>query len=217
MTAIDSGEAALPVLGDAEGVSPPRERADAARNRRVILEAAHRLVIRDGAAAVSMDAIAREACVGKGTLFRRFGDRAGLALALLDEGERDFQEALIRGAPPLGPGAGPRERLIAFGHAMLDLLERSADVLLLAETGGAPGARFRSAPHAAHRAHVALLLGEADPSLDADPLAEMLLASLGAELFVHLRAGGAEMAGLRDVWSQLVSRVLDGRGGGAPA
>ena len=66
-----------------------RERADAARNRIKILEAAERLIEERGLANVSMDDVAREACVGKGTLYRRFGDRASLALALLDEHERD--------------------------------------------------------------------------------------------------------------------------------
>jgi AcrR family transcriptional regulator len=54
-----------------------------------------------------MDAVAAEAGVGKGTLFRRFGDRAGLAVALLDERERDLQAAVLSGPPPLGPGAPP--------------------------------------------------------------------------------------------------------------
>ncbi|MGP0049468.1 MAG: TetR/AcrR family transcriptional regulator, partial [Solirubrobacteraceae bacterium] len=87
----------LPLLG------APIERADAARNRQRILEAAERLFARDGVACTSMDAIAAEARVGKGTLFRRFGDRASLALALLEASERAFQDAFIRGPAPLGP------------------------------------------------------------------------------------------------------------------
>ena len=83
----------------------PRERADAARNRRRILAAAERLFEQRGVAEVPMEAIAEEAGVGKGTLFRRFGDRAGLAWALIDERERGFQDAFIRGPAPLGPGA----------------------------------------------------------------------------------------------------------------
>src|SRR4051794_1619807 len=108
----------LPVIGAA-----PRERADAARNRQRILGAAERLIARHGVACVSMDAIAAEAEVGKGTLFRRFGDRASLMRALLDERESAFQESLIRGEPPLGPGAPPAERIIAFGCALLDMIE----------------------------------------------------------------------------------------------
>src|SRR4051812_19406247 len=89
----------------------PRERADAARNRERILAAAGELVSECGIERVSMEAVARAACVGPGTLYRRFGDRAGLAFALLDQQTRDFQNALIAGPPPLGPGASPRERL----------------------------------------------------------------------------------------------------------
>ena len=65
----------LPVLSE-----DPPERADAARNRGKVLAAAERLFAERGPSRVSMDAVAAEAGVGKGTLFRRFGDRAGLAL-----------------------------------------------------------------------------------------------------------------------------------------
>jgi AcrR family transcriptional regulator len=74
-----------------------RERADAQRNRLKVLAAAERLFACHGVENVSMDAIAAEAGVGKGTLFRRFGDRAGLALALLHEQTAALQEQIIRG------------------------------------------------------------------------------------------------------------------------
>ena len=54
-----------------------------------------------------MDQVAAAAGVGKGTLFRRFGDKSGLAAALLDARERVLQEAVLFGPPPLGPGAPP--------------------------------------------------------------------------------------------------------------
>ncbi|MGH3637242.1 MAG: helix-turn-helix domain-containing protein, partial [Mycobacterium sp.] len=60
------------------------ERGDAARNRALLLDAAHRLVAERGADAVTMDDIAAAAGVGKGTVFRRFGSRAGLMMVLLD-------------------------------------------------------------------------------------------------------------------------------------
>src|SRR3984957_14945117 len=103
-------------------IAPLTERADAARNRQRILVAAQTLFARDGVAGTSMDAIAAEAGVGKGTLFRRFGDRASLALALLETSESAFQEAFIRGPTPLGPGAPPEERLVAFGRRLLQHL-----------------------------------------------------------------------------------------------
>jgi AcrR family transcriptional regulator len=52
-----------------------------------------------------MEDIARAAGVGKGTLYRRYPDRASIAVALLDTHERALQEQLLRGPPPLGPGA----------------------------------------------------------------------------------------------------------------
>src|SRR4051794_15516530 len=97
---------------------PARERADARRNRERILCATARLIERVGVEGISMDDVAAEAGVGKGTLYRRFGDRSSLLRALIEEPEKAFQDELIRGLPPLGPGAPPRERLHAFGDAL---------------------------------------------------------------------------------------------------
>ena len=105
----------LPLIEDGP---PPRERADAARNRLRILEAAAGLVDERGIEHVSMEDVACRAGVGTGTLYRRFGDRAGLALALLEEDTREFQDGLISGPPPLGPGVPASERLRAFGERL---------------------------------------------------------------------------------------------------
>src|SRR5205823_6192775 len=137
-----------------------------------------------GASCVSMDEVAEAAGVGKGTLFRRFGSRAALARAVLSEQERWLQEEFIRGEAPLGPGAPPRERLVAFGEAWLDLLAVHSELLAAAEVGSA---RFASAPHGVRRLHVTLLLREADPGCDAPVLAEMLLSVLSAEWFAYMR------------------------------
>jgi AcrR family transcriptional regulator len=182
------------------------ERTDAARNRERILCAARRLFDERGAGCVSMDDVAAAAGVGKGTLFRRFGSRAALAAAVLSEREREFQETFIRGAPPLGPGAPPAERLIAFGEAMLETLEAHSELLLAAETGPA---RFTHPAYAVHRLHVSLLLREADPSCDAELRADALLAALGAELFIYLRRiRGMDTARLKDGWRELVQATL---------
>src|SRR3954470_11505725 len=119
-----------------------RERADAARNRAAVLDAAARLFAEHGVGAVSMDEVAAAAGVGKGTLFRRFTDKSGLAVALLDELERDLQHEILAGAPPLGPGATPPERLAAFADAYLDYCEANLDLVRLSETAS-PGARYR--------------------------------------------------------------------------
>ena len=200
----------LPLLDEAH------ERADAARNRNAILGAAQRLVSERGAGGVTMDEVACAAGVGKGTLFRRFGDRAGLLRALLDEREQAFQEGFIRGAPPLGPGAPARERLIAFGHGRLELIETQGDVLAAAEAV-APGERLAHSVYGAHRAHASALLAEAAPAADGDYLADVLLSALGAELVLYQRRVlGMPLARLKDCWVQLLDALLAGAAPTAP-
>ena len=191
----------LPLVEEGSG-----ERADAVRNRARILCAAQRLFAERGAGCVSMDEVAEAAGVGKGTLFRRFGSRAALARAVLSERERAFQEHIIRGAPPLGPGAPPCERLIAFGHAVLDVLDGQAELIVAAEGGAA---RFASPPYAVYRLHITLLLREADPDCDAEFLAETLLACLSADFFLYLRqAREMPLARLKAGWEELVRRTV---------
>jgi AcrR family transcriptional regulator len=165
----------LPVLGQ----PVVRERADAARNRLRVLEAAERLFAERGVSCVTMDDIAAAAGVGKGTLYRRFTDKGGLAVALLDERERELQAAMLSGPPPLGPGAPPIERLKAFVAAYLLLVDRQLDLVLMSETS-APGARLRTGAHAFWRQHCALLLRSAGTD-DHQLRADLLLAGLAAE------------------------------------
>lgn len=168
---------------------PVKERADAARNRASVLEAAARLFRKHGVDNVSMDAIAAEAGVGKGTLFRRFGDKAGLAVALLDDRERELQQAIISGPPPLGPGAAPAKRLAAFFESYLDYVLEHLSLSRMSETAS-PGARYRIGAYKFWHQHVSYLLSLLDPKGDAEAVAHMLLAMIGAE---HLSATTAEL------------------------
>jgi AcrR family transcriptional regulator len=205
VTSPDSLDGELPVLG-----IDPCERADAARNRRKILLAAERLFAENGAENVSMDAVAEAAGVGKGTLYRRFGDRAGLARAILNEREVDFQEHLIRGDAPLGPGADPTDRLMAFGEAVVDRLELHGDLVLAAETG-ATGARFQGLVYATYRAHVKTLLNEINPQIDAEFVADVLLSALSAEMVNYWR-GSSGLSGdrIKDGYVRLVRMIVAG-------
>jgi AcrR family transcriptional regulator len=199
----NAASGALPML------EPLRhERADAARNRATILVAAERLVGERGAQTVTMDQIACAANVGKGTLFRHFGDRCGLMRALLDERERGFQEGFIRGPAPLGPGAPPRERLVAFGERMLEHIEIQGDLLVAAENG-APGERLRHSVYAAYRAHVTALLRETGYEGDVGYLTDVLLGALVSELVLFQRRELAmSPAHLRACWRELVERLI---------
>jgi AcrR family transcriptional regulator len=166
---------------------PPKERADAARNRVKVLEAAAALFASHGVESVSMDAIAAAAGVGKGTLFRRFKDKAGLAAALLDERERDLQDAILSGPAPLGPGQGdvtvpPSERLHAFADAYLDYVLSHLSLVRMSETAS-PGARYRIGAYGFWHRHLTILLDQTVD--DGDAMAHALLAVLSAE---HLTA-----------------------------
>jgi AcrR family transcriptional regulator len=194
--------AELPLLQPAQ---EPRERADAARNRLRILEAAADLVAERGIEHVSMDDVARAACVGTGTLYRRFGDRAGLALALLDEHTRAFQDALIFGPPPLGPGVPAAERLRAFGDGYLDVLEEHADLLAVAV---ARARRGQAGPEQLYATHLAILVREAAPRLDAEFTALSLLATLDPARHLHARRElGWPVERLRSGWRTLVDAL----------
>jgi AcrR family transcriptional regulator len=192
----------LPVADQA-----PRRRADALRNHERVLCAARRLFDEHGPAQVSMDAVAAAAGVGKGTIFRAFGDRVGLISTILGEDETVFQEALIRGEPPLGPGAPAVERITAFGRAYMDFLDDHLDMLLASELGA--GVRFAKGPFQLYRAHLRLLVREAAPDVDAEFLADVLLAPLAADFFAYQRrVRGRSREELDEAWRCLVQRLV---------
>jgi AcrR family transcriptional regulator len=195
--------AALPVLGQ-----PPTERADAARSRRALLAAARAMVAESGIGALSMVEVADRAGVGVGTVYRRFGDLSGLALALLDDQEQRFQGAFIFGPPPLGPGAPPLERLRAFMHGYLDRLEVEADLHSLAEVRS-PTTRHRGAPYRTAHTHLVTLLRQAEVGTDPDYLADTLLALLAGGLYIHhRRESGRSAAEIKAAMDETLDRLL---------
>ena len=189
-------------------VGPPvtAERADAARNRARILDAAHSILDCSGVAALTMDAIARQAGLGKGTIFRRFGSRSQLLLALLNGSEEEFQRGFLAGPPPLGPGADPIVRLIAFGRARLALLAVQGD--LLREAEASPESRYSSPARAAAALHISMLLRASGVEGDVAVLAMNLQAALDAALVLHEhRNEHVSMERLADGWEDIVRRV----------
>lgn len=158
------------------------ERADAASNRQRILTAATALFDERGAENVSMQDVARAACVGMGTMYRRFGDRDGLTQALLSESHRVFQDEMVRGLPPLGPGAPARERLHAFGRRYLEILDEHAPMLAAAK-----GHPVLGGPEAAYRLHLRLLLSDSGAPIDLDYAIVSLMSVFDARVHLFLR------------------------------
>lgn len=202
----------LPQAGGAAGALPiagqpqPALRSDAVRNRERVLCAARRVVEQHGANGLTMDAVAHEAGVGKGTVFRRFGDRSSLLHALIDEDERRFQDRVLGGPPPLGPGAPAHERLQAYGDALLDHLDLHKD--LLAEAEG-PSPEIAHPVELAKRMHLSYLLREiGHPPQTAAALAAALQGFLSGSRVYRLRSiEGFELDDLRAAWRVLAAGV----------
>jgi AcrR family transcriptional regulator len=194
-----------PPIRDGDLLPDRHERADAARNRAKVLEAAERLFAQGDRHTVTMADIARAAGVGRATLYRRYPDPGSVAVALLDEHERRLQEQLLDGPPPLGPGALPAARLAAFYAAMVDLLDRHLHLALGVETGRS---RLATGAYQFWRAHVRSLAGAANV-VDPDALADLLLAPLAPEVYRHQRDhAGVTRARIVQSLTLLAERVL---------
>ncbi len=192
--------------------APPTERADAARNRAHLLATARRMLAERGPDKLTMDGLAEQAGLGKGTVFRRFGSRAGIFQALLDDDERAFQEQVLSGPPPLGPGAAPVDRLIAYGRARTGFLIEHRDIARAALDGSQPVPAGAQTPLS--QLHIRVLLGQIDLGpADLDVLAVQLTAALDGPLLLYLSAddlaGTAAPTGDRiaQSWQDLIQRV----------
>jgi polyketide synthase 12 len=191
--------------------APRAERADAARNRRLLLATARQMLAEQGADKLTMDGLAERAGLGKGTVFRRFGTRAGIFAALLDDGERAFQEQVLSGPPPLGPGAPPLDRLIAYGRARTDFLIGYREIARAALDGRETVPAGSQTP--VSREHIRYLLGEMRLTADLDVLATQLTAALDGPLLLYLSSATLAEAGpevcerLGRGWADLIRRV----------
>ena len=192
--------------------APRVERADAVRNRLHLLATAREMLAEQGADKLTMDGLAERAGLGKGTVFRRFGTRAGIFQALLDDEERTFQEQVLSGPPPLGPGATPLDRLIGYGRARVGFLFAHREIARSALDGSQP---VPAGPETTlSRMHIRTLLGQIHlGAADLDTLAVQLTAALDAPLLLYLSASDlTEAAGqiekrIAQGWQDLVHRV----------
>jgi AcrR family transcriptional regulator len=173
-----------------------RERADAQRNRRAILQATEELLTRHRPEQISMELVATAAGVGKGTVFHRFGSRMGLMLALVEDRAFALHEAVTSGPPPLGPGAEPRERLLAFLDGIVDVVARNKG--LLAALGHAvtttqkpePDSRSAHPVYSFWHGHITELLVAQRPELDTELVAHILLSTLSSDPILRLLERG---------------------------
>lgn len=187
--------------------APPAERRDAARNRERLLDAAKALVDEHGPRAVTMEAVAAAAGVGKGTVFRRYQSREGLMVAVLDHSEAEWQSAVMSGPPPLGPGADPWDRLLAFGRSRLESTLLHVELIREAgrDAGRAGGAYAFTVTHVRH------LLRQLGVGGDVAILATALLAPLELPLDGRVPVEDFPFERVYDGWVDLARRIV-GRG-----
>jgi AcrR family transcriptional regulator len=191
---------------------PRAERVDALRNRLHLLATAREMLTEQNADKLTMDGLAERAGLGKGTVFRRFGTRAGIFAALLDDDERAFQEQVLSGPPPLGPGATPLERLIAYGRARVGFMLEHREIARAALDGSQP---IPAGPERAlSRVHIRMLLGQIHIGIaDLNVLAYELTAALEGPLLLYLSASDLIQASpqleerIAQGWQDLVQRV----------
>jgi AcrR family transcriptional regulator len=202
--------------------SPHAERADAARNRRLLLAAAREIITGQGADKLTMDGLAKRAGLGKGTVFRRFGTRAGIFQALLDDDERHFQKQVLSGPPPLGPGAAPLDRLIAYGRARIGFLIGHRQIARAALDGRESVPAGSQTPMS--RTHIRFLLEEMClGAADLDVLATQLTAALDGPLLLYLSSATLTQTApqvaerLGRGWEDLVQRVCARTVAGPPS
>ncbi|MFI0739525.1 TetR/AcrR family transcriptional regulator [Streptomyces sp. NPDC021100] len=195
--------------------APRSPRADAVRNREAVLAAADALFARsESPRSVSMDDVAAAAGVGKGTLFRRFGDRTGLIRAVVEARTGSLREAVESGPPPLGPDTPPRERVTALLDAVLRFkLDHRHLALALEEAGaGSPyAAGHYGWWHDVLTDALRRLPGGDGDGDDASFTAHALLAAVRADLVEHLVGEcGQDPERLRAALAAHVRRVLGG-------
>lgn len=100
---------------------PPDER------RRQLLDAALRIIIRDGYGAVSIDAIAREVDVSRPVIYGVFDGLEDLLGALLDRQEKRALAQLGAALPAVPGDRDPVEFVVGFVRSMAEVVARDPD------------------------------------------------------------------------------------------
>ncbi|MEU5090400.1 TetR family transcriptional regulator [Streptomyces sp. NPDC021356] len=161
-------------------------RKDAIRNREAVLTAADALFTRrESPEDVTMADVAAAAGVGKGTLFRAFGDRAGLLRALYEARLEPIRQAVEAGPPPLGPTTPPQDRVPALLDAVLCFKLDNRRLALALEEGGS-SSPYRAEHYERWHSLLRAVLEQLPGLADSDFTAHALLAATRADLVEHL-------------------------------
>ncbi|GAA2630656.1 helix-turn-helix domain-containing protein [Streptomyces axinellae] len=198
-----------------------KERADALRNRESVLAAADALLARsDDPRGVSMDEVAAAAGVGKGTLFRRFGDRAGLISAVIGarlepllervrEADREDQgDGEGDGERAAGAAPSPRQRVRSLLDAVLLFKIENRRLMSVAEDAGI-SSPYQAEHYVSWHEALAGALRHVPGVSHPDFTAHALLSAVRADLVTHLVDGlGTPPDELRAALAAQVNAIL---------
>ena len=183
-------------VGDGPGSTRRRPRADAARNRARVLEAA-KVVLGAGGPQARLDAVAREAGVGIGTLYRHFPTREALFEAVY----RQEVEQLVELARQLGACPAPVAALRRWLHANVEFVATKKG-MAAALAIAAHGSTELSAYTAEH------LTGAVRHLMDRAAAAGELRADIGPEDVLRMLVALCHGSGAAG-WQANVLRLLD--------
>ncbi len=183
-----------------------RSRADAIKNRALLLATAKRLFAQQKVADVTMSAVADAAGVGKGTLYRHFENKFELSMALLDEDQRDLQDRTLR---RMRDDGGTIETLKWFVGEVLQFTERNSELLCVSAGENGP---IGSLAHPAHwwwRVTLRGLVAQINPYCNADYLADAMFVLLDVHNVYFLRTErGYSLVQVTDNMQEMVERML---------
>jgi AcrR family transcriptional regulator len=189
-------------------------RADAVKNRELILQTAAQLFRDKGVENITMSDIVQAARIGKGTLYRHFNNKSELCYALLDEDQRTLQQnTLMR----LSSGGRPEETLCWFIDAAAQFVWRNLDFLSVIGEVNAATILFNQA-HLWWQQTIFALLQRADkllpnarkptPVLRLRYQADTLYVMLAPLTLSFQRAQGRSVSDITDGLHQLVRSFL---------
>jgi AcrR family transcriptional regulator len=148
---------------------PRPTRADALKNRELLLQTAQRLFAESGVDAVTMSDVADAAGVGKGTLYRHFPNgKPDLCQVLIDADQRDLQNRTLARLREQGD---PLTDLEWFLREVVAFVNRNQRFMFAASS------MSTTLDHPAHRwwrLTIRGLLARINPLLDADYMADVL-------------------------------------------
>jgi AcrR family transcriptional regulator len=133
-----------------------------------------------------MDDVAAAAGVGKGTLFRAFGNRAGLLQALWQRRYEPLRDAIEGGPPPLGPETDPRQRIAAILDAILVVKLDNRHLTLAVEERSGGTSLYEQPQYRLVHQLLCDLVRATGGGGDSELLAHLLLAAVRADLVNHL-------------------------------